>query len=84
MAFAGVAAGAVVAGVVALAGAVVLAGAVLLAFALLELVLFLAFFFGCCGESRPWNAWADAPRATSSARRRATGRSERNMSAGSP
>ena len=80
MAFAGATAGAVVAGVVALAGVVV---PVFAAAGLLEL-LFLAFFFGCCGESRPWNAWPDAPPATSNARRRATGRSERNMSTSPP
>src|SRR5512144_1234983 len=68
---------------VALAGAAegaVVAGVVAEAFEdLLELLLFLAFFLGCWGESSPWNAWAEAPAATSSGRRRATGRSERNM-----
>ena len=76
MAFAGTAAGAVVAGVVALAGVVVPV--------LLELLLFLAFFFGCCGESRPWNDWADAPPAIASDSKKAWGRSERNMSTSPP
>jgi hypothetical protein len=68
----------VVAGVVAFAGVAV---GVFDAADLLELLLFLAaFFFGCCGESRPWNVWPDAPPAIASARRRAWGRSERNMS----
>src|SRR5262245_11251155 len=86
VAFAGATVGAVVAGVVAAAGAATagaaLAGAAFAAELLLvfDLLAFLAFFFGCCGESRPWNAWADAPPETSSARSRATGRSERNMS----
>jgi len=68
VALAGVAAGAVVAGVVAVAaaaagavvaGVVALAGAaVVVAFDeadLLELLFLAFFFFGCCGESRPWN-----------------------------
>ena len=100
MALAGVAAGAVVAGVVAVAGAAAgavvagvaaLAGTVALAEAgagavdlLLEVLFFAVFFFffdGCCGESRPWNDWADTPPATISERSRAWERSERNMSA---
>jgi hypothetical protein len=65
---------------------VALAGVVAVAFDEADLleVLFLAFFFGCCGESRPWNAWPHAPPAITSERRRVWGRSERNMSTSPP
>src|SRR4029453_8841331 len=93
VAFAGVAAGVDAAGTVALAGAaegaVVLAGAVVLLFEAADLVLLVllflaAFFFGCWGESRPWNVWAHAPPAITSGRSRTRGRSERNISASPP
>src|SRR5262249_53981653 len=62
--FAGATVGDVVAGVVAAAGATAGAAVVddvaLLLFDLLAFFLVVAFF-GCCGESRPWNAWAEAP-----------------------